>query len=105
MSAHDALAATLRARLAELGGHVAALEAERRGALSDDFADQAGELETQDALAGIEDAHLAEARAIQIALTRIAAGSYGRCSRCGADIDPARLAALPTATTCIACAA
>ncbi|MCA9675078.1 MAG: TraR/DksA family transcriptional regulator, partial [Myxococcales bacterium] len=44
------------------------------------------------------------AEAIGAALERVAAGSYGRCVRCGAVIDDARLAALPEAPTCIGCA-
>ena len=41
--------------------------------------------------------------AIDLALTRIEAGSYGRCEGCGKAIPAARLEALPTATTCLAC--
>jgi DnaK suppressor protein len=34
---------------------------------------------------------------------RIAAGTYGVCEHCGAAIPPERLAALPTARTCVRC--
>jgi DnaK suppressor protein len=44
-----------------------------------------------------------EIEAIDLALTRIEAGSYGRCEGCGKDIPVARLEALPTATTCLPC--
>jgi len=44
-----------------------------------------------------------EIEAIDLALTRIEAGSYGRCEGCGKAIPAARLEALPTATTCLAC--
>jgi RNA polymerase-binding protein DksA len=37
------------------------------------------------------------------ALERFEAGTYGLCEKCGADIDPARLKALPYATLCIHC--
>jgi DnaK suppressor protein len=43
-------------------------------------------------------------RQIREALARIDAGSYGRCSRCGAPIGAERLAARPAASTCISCA-
>lgn len=43
--------------------------------------------------------------AIELALQRIDAGSYGRCERCGDPIGAERLTARPTATTCVACAA
>jgi DnaK suppressor protein len=42
--------------------------------------------------------------AADLALERRAAGSYGTCEKCGADIGPERLEARPSATTCITCA-
>ena len=44
-----------------------------------------------------------EIEAIDNALIRIETGSYGHCEDCGKDIPVARLQALPTATTCLAC--
>lgn len=44
-----------------------------------------------------------EIEAIDLALTRIETGSYGRCQGCGKDIPVARLQAAPTAATCLAC--
>jgi RNA polymerase-binding transcription factor len=41
---------------------------------------------------------------IEAALTRLDAGGYGRCVRCGEPISPERLAVRPTASTCIRCA-
>ncbi|MFN7174962.1 MAG: TraR/DksA family transcriptional regulator [Thermaurantiacus tibetensis] len=41
----------------------------------------------------------------QHSLARIADGSYGTCVVCGGPISEARLKALPTAVTCIDCAA
>lgn len=37
------------------------------------------------------------------ALERFDEGTYGICTRCGADIDPARLKALPYVTLCLHC--
>jgi len=37
-------------------------------------------------------------------LSRIKHGTYGICERCGAPIDPDRLAVLPHANLCIECA-
>jgi DnaK suppressor protein len=37
------------------------------------------------------------------ALARFEQGSYGTCKQCGADIDPARLKALPYVTLCLHC--
>jgi DnaK suppressor protein len=46
----------------------------------------------------------ARIEALQGALTRVDAGTYGRCERCGAQIDPERLEILPTTSLCAACA-
>lgn len=43
-------------------------------------------------------------RDIDRALADLDAGRYGICERCGGAIAAGRLAALPTATTCVACA-
>ena len=42
--------------------------------------------------------------AIDGALERIEAGTYGRCTRCGRDIAPERLEARPWSELCIDCA-
>jgi RNA polymerase-binding transcription factor DksA len=41
---------------------------------------------------------------LEAALQRIEEGTYGVCEACGQAIEPERLAALPVATLCIACA-
>jgi DnaK suppressor protein len=41
--------------------------------------------------------------AIDAALARIEAGTYGTCVNCGAQIAPERLEAMPWATLCIDC--
>ena len=40
---------------------------------------------------------------ITAALNRLDAGTYGRCTRCGGQIAPARLEVLPHAAACIEC--
>ncbi|MBC7520115.1 MAG: TraR/DksA C4-type zinc finger protein [Sandarakinorhabdus sp.] len=102
MTDYDAIAAALRGRLAELTGEVTSLEAARQAPLDADFAEQATELESADALAGIEDSHRTEISAIHMALAQIDAGAYGVCSVCGTPIPAARLKVMPAATTCIA---
>jgi DnaK suppressor protein len=37
------------------------------------------------------------------ALERMESGTYGRCERCGTEIDFARLKAIPQATLCMSC--
>ena len=46
---------------------------------------------------------LAELDAVDAALTRIRAGTYGECRDCGEPIALARLSAYPTAMRCVAC--
>jgi len=89
----------------ELTGRVAEIESELRKPLSADSEERATDLENQEALETIENSEMHEIRQIQEALNRISEGSYGICAECGADIDPKRLRALPTATRCISCAA
>jgi DnaK suppressor protein len=38
------------------------------------------------------------------ALAKLDEGTYGRCDVCGGKIAPKRLAAMPDAVTCVACA-
>jgi DnaK suppressor protein len=95
------------ARLAALEQDFAGLVAAADGANTDDEHDPEG------ATIAFERQHLAALLAqarqqldgIAAALGRIADGSYGRCERCGDQIPAARLAARPTATACISCAA
>lgn len=105
MNKYDEIAKTFEARLSELTGGVAAIDHELHKLLPADSEEQATTLEDQDALGGIEKSKLQEIQQIRAALKRIAEGSYGVCSQCGATIDPKRLKALPTATKCISCAA
>jgi DnaK suppressor protein len=44
-----------------------------------------------------------EMRDIEVALQRLAAGTYGECAQCAAKIPRARLDACPTAQHCLAC--
>ena len=46
----------------------------------------------------------ASVAAVEAALAAHAAGTYGRCERCGCEIGAERLEARPSATTCISCA-
>lgn len=42
--------------------------------------------------------------ALDDALDRLEAGTYGTCDGCGTSIPPERLDALPATTTCVRCA-
>ncbi len=40
---------------------------------------------------------------IKNSLLRLNKGTYSKCEKCGKDIEPARLKALPTASLCVSC--
>ena len=77
MTTHESIATELKARLVELTRRVGDIDSELRKPLSADFSEQAAELENQDALGAIENSELQEIRQIQVALKRIAEGTYG----------------------------
>lgn len=101
------LAATeqaLRANLADLLTRANAVEDDLRHPLDADSSEQAVDLADDEALAGVDEVLRAEIHGIRLALLRIENGTYGSCASCGKDISAKRLAALPVATRCIACA-
>lgn len=95
--------ARLRALSAEHGAIVAAAE----GANGDDEHDPEGATVAYERsrVAALVDAALATLQAVDAALARLDDGSYGTCASCGRPIVPDRLAAIPDATMCVACAA
>ena len=52
----------------------------------------------------IHDQIIQQMAAVDAALLRITAGSYGVCEVCGRPIAPERLEAIPWAATCVSCA-
>ena len=103
----------LRARRERMTAQVAALErafaalvAATEGANTDDEHDPEGAtiaFERSQLTASL-DAARTELAAVDRALSRLVAGTYGRCDVCGRAIADARLEARPTATTCVGCA-
>ena len=75
-----------------------------RGALEPDFAEQAVQRENDPTLDALDDRGREALTAIRAALSRIEAGNYGWCVRCGAPIAIERLRAEPTAERCVGCA-
>jgi DnaK suppressor protein len=65
---------------------------------------QSVEMESQQLVLSLDADGKRELRAIDAALERIEAGTYGECARCGNEIAEARLRALPYAALCIDCA-
>lgn len=63
----------------------------------------AGEESTHDRFAAQVEELKAQAVALDEALARIVAGTYGVCVSCGNNIEEGRLSALPTAALCLSC--
>lgn len=72
--------------------------------LEQDFSEQATENENDEVLDALGNAARGEGDKIRQAISRIDAGTYGICLRCGKPIKKERLAALPYANLCIHCA-
>jgi len=103
----DAAKQTLTARkrdLLERLSRLARHTRHREEPLSQDFEEQAVELENQGLMEALDDEVSVELREIDRALARIDKGDYGICAGCGDEIPEGRLAAVPTARLCIACA-
>lgn len=97
----------LRASREEWSKRLDAIRSDRRresGELSPDFEDQATQRENDETLDALDERGRHALEAIDAALGRIAAGTYGECARCGETIPDERLRAEPTAPSCIGCA-
>ena len=105
MPTTDSVRSQLQHRLDVLLRRVGAITSDLRRPGHPDWAERAVEVENDDVLEGLDDATRIEVAQIRAALARLDSGAYGRCVACGRAIAPARLKAIPSATTCVACAA
>ena len=105
MTAVETRKAQLEARLAELKARISRIEGELEEPVSERFAEQATEREDDEVLEDLGAAGVREVRMIEAALDRIATGSYGTCTNCGAAISEERLDVLPATPFCSECAA
>lgn len=94
----------LLSRLDALGAQLDQVEQDFAQPHDPDSAEQAIERESDETEEAIGDAAIAEIAATRAAIARIDGGSYGICISCGDPIALGRLAALPAASQCIACA-
>ena len=104
MPQHDEARSQLEKRLRQLTNRIGRIEHDLRKVPSADSGERAVELENDEVLQQLDEQSLAEARQIQEALRRLQDGSYGLCKNCGDTISASRLAAVPSAGTCRACA-
>ncbi|NBE08767.1 TraR/DksA family transcriptional regulator [Paragemmobacter ruber] len=96
--------AQMEARLADLRGRLAGIEAELDSHEAKDWEDLATEREGDEVLESLGLNAQQESRMIVAALQRMAEGEYGICAKCGAPIAEARLDALPFTPLCRRCA-
>ncbi|MBE9537491.1 MAG: TraR/DksA family transcriptional regulator [Proteobacteria bacterium] len=93
----------LEQQLASMRGRLASIKKDVTHGYSGDSAEQAQERENDEVVDAIGNETALSIRAIQAALDRIEAGSYGVCVSCGKDIGKARLKVVPEATRCVDC--
>ena len=86
-------------RIFDLEAFMLAMDAERDIERTDRVQEGAAEV----ALTALDEQGRRELEAIQAALARLDAGTYGLCDTCGETISAARLTALPMARRCVAC--
>ena len=104
MTDYSEFATRLKARMGDLLKRAEVIEDDLRHPLEADSSEQAVDLAYDETLIGVDDVLRAEISQIKQALGRIERGTYGSCSKCGADIGRERLHARPIATRCIKCA-
>lgn len=92
-------------RKRELYGRLSRIEKDLDTLKSDDSGERAIERENDEVLEEFGTTGLKELAAIDAALDRIAAGTFGICAKCGNPVSPARLAAVPHAALCEECIA
>ncbi|HEY5540719.1 MAG TPA: TraR/DksA C4-type zinc finger protein [Coriobacteriia bacterium] len=106
------LVARLEEDLKRLEADIAEFDATQRDSLSeasgeneyrDHMADQGSATFERELDMTLEENERNTLEQVRAAIERVKTGTYGTCSRCGADIPVARLNAMPTATLCIAC--
>ena|SRR5215212_287673 len=94
------------ARLADLTDDYADMVEASRDSNADDEHDPEGSTIAfeRSQVGALVDQARARLREVDAALTRLDAGTYGVCERCGDRIAPGRLAARATARLCVNCA-
>jgi DnaK suppressor protein len=88
----------------ELVSEITRLEGEARASGEGDVGDQTDAASaTQAASESLQEDALASHTLVEVqdALRRIEDGTYGKCTRCGREIEPVRLEAIPWARYCL----
>ena len=104
MSGNEALRTELETKKAELTARLERITANLRRGYDADSKERAKEMEDSEVVDALGNEAREEIVKISAALQRFDAGQFGICIECGAEIQPARLAAYPYADECIDCA-
>jgi RNA polymerase-binding protein DksA len=96
--------AVLAARRADLQNRLQRIETDLDQPRNPDDDDRAVERNNDEVLEEMGSAGQKELEAIEAALARIAAGTFGTCAKCGEPIAEERLRAVPHAALCSDCA-
>jgi DnaK suppressor protein len=86
-------------RVFDVEASMLAMDTDRDIERTDRVQEEAAEV----ALTALDEQGRRELEAIQAALARLDAGTYGLCDTCGETISAARLTAMPMAQRCVAC--
>ncbi len=92
-----------RARLRHDLGHKPEGFADEHPGYSNHMADSATEVFEQAKNLALRQDRERELGMVELALEKLAKGTFGACENCGQLIDPARLKVLPQAMFCLAC--
>ncbi len=93
--------ASIEQQLADLGATVTGDVGELP--VDDGFADSAAATAERAEMLSLLEQLRSSYRDVSDALRRMDQGTYGKCERCGGDIAPERLQALPAARLCVRC--
>ncbi|MEH6587583.1 MAG: TraR/DksA family transcriptional regulator [Halioglobus sp.] len=94
----------LEQRLAAMQSRLTSIKRDVTQEHSGDSAEQAQERENDEVVDAIGNETRQSLHAIQVALDKIADGTYGECEKCGNPIGEGRLDAIPEARYCVNCA-
>ena len=94
-----ALQQQIMQRIFDVETSMLAMDADRDIERTDRVQEEAAEV----ALTALDEQGRREMEAIQAALARIDAGTYGLCDTCGETISAARLMVMPMARRCVRC--
>ena len=101
---YESLKAELEQRRADMQKRLASIKADVTQEHSGDSAEQAQERENDEVVDAIGNETRQSLYDIQVALDKIAEGTYGECEACGNEIAEGRLKAIPEAVKCVDCA-